>query len=101
MSLRAVRSPLAPKMTMEHGATGLRSSLSRQVERSSAVAVWFTREEWISGESISTTDREPFPDRGGHWGTVVTSDHQMMSFTESGAAEPFSCRLLLYLTGAL
>jgi len=26
MSLRAVRSPLAPKMTMEHGVAGLRDS---------------------------------------------------------------------------
>lgn len=35
MSFRAVRSPLAPKMTMEQGSTGLRPKSKRQVSNSS------------------------------------------------------------------
>jgi hypothetical protein len=43
MSFRAVRSPLAPKITIEHGSTGLRASPKRQISGSSATADRSTR----------------------------------------------------------
>src|SRR6185503_228362 len=42
MSLRAVRSPLAPKMTMEQGSTALRSASNRQAMSSSRCSGVFT-----------------------------------------------------------
>src|SRR5436190_18668936 len=42
MSLRAVRSPLAPKMTMEQGSTAFRSASNRQAMSSSRCSVVFT-----------------------------------------------------------
>src|SRR5579859_1574061 len=54
MSLRTVRSPLAPKMIIEHGSTALRVSPRRQVFKSSAVMVRFIREPSSSRAKIST-----------------------------------------------
>src|SRR6266576_3547934 len=42
MSLRAVRSPLAPKMTMEQGSTAFRSASNRQAMSSSRCSGVFT-----------------------------------------------------------
>src|ERR1035438_2478364 len=53
MSLRAVRSPLAPKMMMEHGSTTLRPSSRRQTINSSNCWDWFTRKPSSSDPGIS------------------------------------------------
>src|SRR6059036_1965912 len=62
MSLRAVRSPLAPKMTMEHSSTGLRASPNEQVAGSSDIVDGLTDERCASQDRISTPER-PSPVR--------------------------------------
>src|SRR6266513_2634 len=56
MSLRAVKSPLAPKMTMAHGSTALRPNSSRQVNNSSKwSACSIDATQWRSRLRVSTT----------------------------------------------
>ena len=56
--MRAVRSPLAPKITMEQGVTGLRSSPSLQAA-SSVGKLWFTRQTINqSGSNFNTDQRK-------------------------------------------
>src|SRR2546429_7246056 len=56
MSLRAVKSPLAPKMTMAHGSTALRPNSSRQVNNSSKwSACSIDATQWRSRLGVSTT----------------------------------------------
>src|SRR5260221_14479059 len=68
MSLRAVKSPLAPKITIEHGATALCGWPSRQVPVSARLTDWFianhrqgTREFQLHSPCYS-----PFVNLGSH-----------------------------------
>src|SRR5439155_25998202 len=56
MSLRAVKSPLAPKMTMAHGSTAFRPNSSRQVNNSSRWSVCsIDATQWRSRLRVSAT----------------------------------------------
>src|ERR1700690_2451283 len=54
MSLRAVKSPLAPKMTIVHDSSALRSEPMWQGEESSGGIELFTRQPWRNRRPIST-----------------------------------------------
>jgi hypothetical protein len=53
MSLRAVKSPLAPKMTMEQGSSALRSEPMWQGGKSSSEIGLFTGQPWLNRRLIS------------------------------------------------
>src|ERR1041384_5619953 len=89
MSLRAVRSPLAPKMTMEQGSTALRSASNRQAMSSSRCSGVFTGETlaevWMDFNVISKARARALGREAREGKTLFASRLRQPYFTRTAA----------------